>query len=129
MVLLLGLGIVNENAMAEKSDVEAPIRTVSIILPEGSQDQFFAQLKKFSETYAFAIRIAPTTPDLSSFLIEMWRDDIKGLGTNALAPERFRIAFYQNGAEPVSEGNVNQIIAGLKKAIANVEGATVSESR
>ncbi len=115
--------------MAADSTDEAPIRIVTVTLTKGTRDQFFDQLKRFADVNAFAIRIAPTRPDVPHFLIQMWREDINGTGTNALDPEQFRIAFYKNDNHPLETETVNQMIFGLEQAVGKVAGATVSEEK
>ena len=127
VVLICGLGAVNGKVVAAKSDSELPIRTVTILLKEGTQDQFFDQLRKFADTYAFAIRIAPTNPDMLHFLAQMFREDIKVIGANPFKASEFYVSFYKNDDHPVETASLNQMVVGLKQAVEQVRGAVITE--
>lgn len=126
--LALSLGAANGGAMAANLDGELPIQTVTITVAEDARDQFFNQLREYADTSAFAIRIARSRADAPSFLIQMWREDVKGIGTNATNPCTFRIGFYQNGKEQVSADIVEDLVDRLEVAFDNVQGVTVLEA-
>ncbi len=115
--------------MAAQPNSQLPLRTVTVTLNEGTRDRFFDELKKFADTYAFAIRIAPNHPDLKHFLIQMWRVDIKGIGSNVLEIDEFNISFYNNSNHPVGAEAVERVVVGLKQAIEKIPGATSSDSK
>jgi hypothetical protein len=126
MALLIGFGAFGMHTMAARSQPELPMRSVTMIVGKDVRDEFFDQLKKFADTYAFAIRIAPTTSDGEHFLVQMWREDIKAIGNNSLDPaEEFDISFYQNGEQQVEIASVDQLVIGLKSFVSSVQGITV----
>jgi hypothetical protein len=128
VILLASIGIVSVDAIAAQSDGEMPIRSITITVREDSRDRFFDQLRKFADAHAFAIRIAPTTPDTKHFLLQMWREDIKVVGANPFdPPEAFAISFYKNGKHPVEPAAVNLVITDLKGAVSQMPGVTFSE--
>lgn len=129
VVLLIGLAAVQGPATAAKSDSELPVRTVTITVDNGTRDQFFDQLKKFADTYALAIRIAPTRPDVPHFLVQMWREDMKVVGANPFDDSEFDISFYKNGDHPIEPAVLNQVVVGLKQAVEKIPGATISEAK
>jgi hypothetical protein len=59
----------------------------------------------------------------------MWRQDIEGIGTNAIDPGWFRIGFYKNDSHPLEAQAVDQTVFNLKQAAEKVPGATVSKAR
>ena len=96
-------------------------------LAQGTRDHFFSQVEKYADTYAFAIRIAPNHPDGKRFLIQLWREDMKIIGTNPFDPLEFHIAFYQNGNTPVPYVFTNAIVDKLKHALNEIRGAIISD--
>jgi hypothetical protein len=117
------------NTSAARSGDNTPIRIITIKLSEGTRDQFLDLVRKFAETYAFAIRIAPTRPDMTHFLIQLWREDLKAIGLNSIEVDTFQIGFYQNGSHPVNMADVDRASDGLKEAVSKIPGTIVSETR
>ena len=82
MVLaLIAVSLAGTQAASAQSGIQLPVRAVSIVLKQGTQSQLFDELRRLSDANAFAIRIAPTDPSQQHFLIQLWREDIKGVGT------------------------------------------------
>lgn len=81
-------------------------------------------MRRFADQNAFAIRIAPTTPDEKHFLIQLWRSDVKMFGTNPY-DNIYRLRFYQNGTYPLPSPALDQLVAGINAMLRDVEGITV----
>ena len=124
--LLWGLVSACEKPMTDKSDSQVPIRVVAISVQKSDRDAFFEQLKKFSDKHAFAIRIAPVRPDGEHFIVQMWREDIKGIGVNSIDPAAFEIGFYENSRHPVSAEKLDTLLSDLKNIIGEVKGVSFS---
>jgi hypothetical protein len=124
--LLLGLGSVCGEAMAAKSNPQVPLRTIAVSVEKNARDAFFEQLKKFADRHAFAIRVAPVRPDGEHFIVQMWREDIKGIGVNPFDPAGFEISFYENDCvHPVPAAHVDVLINDLKLFIGAIQGVTI----
>ncbi len=120
----------NLEAQTRKSAGEAPLQIVVITLPKGTQDQFFYELREFADRFGFAIGIAPDLPNGQSFFIQMWRTDLKVFGgTNPFVQRQFDLAFYQNGDGTHASGSAEQLAAELKRAVAGIAGAAVTNAR
>jgi hypothetical protein len=128
LVLLGATGTVGFDAIAARSDGQMPIRSLSITIGYGATDRFFDQVRKFADAHAFAVRIAPTTPDGKHFLVQMWREDIKVIGANPFdPPETFEISFYKNGEQPVEPAAINLMIRDLENGLKPIAGITFTE--
>ena len=128
-VLFFGINSADGTAAAAASNANLPIRSVTITLGSASRDKLFEQLRRFADTNAFAIRIAPTNPDNERFLVQIWREDIKGVGTNARSTKTFSIGLYQNCDEPVPAAIANEVVDELRRTVGQVPGATFSEKQ
>ena len=114
------------SAMPAQPDSELPVRVVHFTVKPDARDRFLDQLKKFADENAFAIRIAPTRPDNQHFLIQLWRDDIKGVGFNP-DPEKFGIAFYHNREpEPAMVLAINRLADSITNSLTSVNGVAAA---
>ncbi len=125
--LVIALGVSSYAGAAAKPDGEAPLRSVTLTVNENQQDRLFEELRKFADTEAFAIRIAPISPDGQHFSIQLWRQDVKIIGSNALSPQEFYLGFYENGDHPANGYIVGQLVTHLKRIVLQVPGISISE--
>jgi hypothetical protein len=128
--LLLGF-LASKIAIAEKtkdtSEGGAPIRIVEITINESQQEELFAQLRKFADEWAYAIRIAPTSSSSGRFLIQMWREDIKLIGVYPSDPGELKIGFYYTyPAIPVPKILFDREISDLRNFISEIPGSTLT---
>ena len=101
-----------------------PVKIVDIIFPQNDVDRLFEQFHKFAEKNAFAIRVAPTDPTGESFLVQMWRVDIKITGLDR-DPGQFGVAFYNTYEErPVPLQVFDELIIDLKGFVEEIPGVT-----
>jgi hypothetical protein len=122
-----GFGAMVRQVMPAKTDVQLPIHSITITITKGTKEALFNRLRHFADTYGFAIRIAPITPDGEQFGVQMYQEDIKMLGNNALDTEEVFIGFYPNGENQVPAVYLNKLVDGLKEAVKGLPGATVSK--
>lgn len=97
--IFIGIGInkvlvIKETNENFSSYEKIPRETLIVLINDNQQEEFFNLLNDFSYQEGFAIRIAPTSPNGDSFIIEMWREDIKIIALNNFEKERFSISFY-----------------------------------
>jgi hypothetical protein len=105
-----------------------PVKIVDIIFPQNDVDKLFDQFRKFAEKNAFAIRIAPTDPTGESFLVQMWRQDIKITGLDG-DPGQFGVAFYTTYEEqPVPLRVFDELIIDLKGFVEEIPNITFTVS-
>src|SRR6185503_12029559 len=109
-------------AIAADSDSQSPLRSISITVPDGARDQVFAQFHNYADEYGWAIRIAPTRPDDENFVVAMYREDLKILGTNAIRSNTFRLGFFPNSTHPMPTELLAVLADGLKAAVGRVQG-------
>ena len=124
---LLGGKLLTKGNAENTSEVESPIRSVTITIDESQQEELFDQLRKFADKWRYAIRIAPTDQFGQDFLIQMWREDIKVIGVYPSDPGELKIWFYYtNPASPVPERFFDEEISDLKSFISEIPGATLT---
>jgi hypothetical protein len=96
---------------------QAPLGRVTIHVDAGVRTKFFDRLRGFAEHEAFAIRIAPTHPDGAHFLAQLWREDVKVVGTNSMDANTFDVFFFANGAHDLPPGVVTSMMDDLKRIV------------
>lgn len=113
--------------MPAKSDVQLPIHSITFTIPKGAKRALFNQLRQFADTYGFAIRIAPISPDGEQFGVQMYQEGIKMLGNNVLDTQEVFIGFYRNGENQVPAVYLSKLVDGLKEAIQGLPGVMISK--
>jgi hypothetical protein len=124
---------VDENLATAKSNSESPIRAVQVTISKVALDQYTSQIRKFADTYSFAIRVSHSSPSPEDILVQMWREDVKIIGVNASDPGArevtFDIALYRSCdcVGPIQKASIDQLIHGLQQTVGQVHGAVFSE--
>jgi len=109
------------------SESQSAVRVVHFTVKTDARDRFFNQLRNFSDENDFAIRIAPVRPDNQHFLIQLWRDDIKGIGVNSGDPEKFGIAFFHNSQRISAIAfAIHRLAGSLTSSLTSVNGVAAS---
>jgi hypothetical protein len=122
-IVSLGCG----RAIAAKSGSQNPVRVVHFTVKPDARDRFFDQLRKFADENAFAIRIAPVRPDNQHFLIQLWREDIKGIGVNSGDPEKYVVAFFYNSEREAAVASaINRLADNLTSSVTSVTGVAAA---
>ena len=98
---------------------EHPVLTERFTIERSSRDHFLAAIRKYADEQAFAIRIAPSDPSDEHIVIQLWREDVKLIGTNPFEPEDFRIYFYRNCGESLGESTISALAEALRLAVSN----------
>jgi hypothetical protein len=128
--LLVGVGALAAGAPAtSRPEPQLPVRSIDVTVGKGAREKFFDRLRTFADAHAFAIRIAPTTPDRENFLVQMWREDIKIVAVTSLRPETFHIGFYRNDTEAAATAAYDVLVTDLRHAVSEIEGSTFSETK
>ena len=114
------------NSPTPPSNLEkAPVRKVDITLEQKQHDQLFEQLRNFAGKHAFAIRISQTDPTGEDFLVQMWREDIRIIGSDSGDPGLFEMGFYNTYDErPVPLRVFDELIADLEELIVEIPNTT-----
>lgn len=126
-LFFLGSGM---SALASKSKTqvaENPICTLNVDIEVDQRDILFKQLKLFSEKHAFAIRIAPTTPDEKSFISQLWREDVKIAIVNPFEEGKYKIYFYKNSTAAVQQDVLKLLVSELKSFLAEIPNVVITE--
>lgn len=127
LLLILLLVIVGVKMLSSKEEqVEEPLRSLRVIVGVDNREKFFDQLRKFSEKNSFAIRIAPTKPDESSFISQMWREDFKLIAVNPFEEDEYRVYFYKNNKFSVDEKVLNFLVVEFSSLINEIEGVRIT---
>jgi hypothetical protein len=109
-------------------DHQAPAEAIAVTVPPGARDAYFALLHRFSEKYGFAIRIAQTTPSGEDFLVQMFREDIKAISTNALTRHKFSLYFFAScdeEADAITRRDIAVMVADLRAMLARTKGLAI----
>ncbi len=103
----------------------SPIRNVYITIDPSQRDELFAQIRKYTEKWNYAILIDPSSLNPEKFDIYLWRTDIRAAGTYPTDPGTLSIGFYYTDpVSPVPEEYFDEEIADLKVFISEIPGAT-----
>lgn len=116
LIILAGVGAILLQSSARPKP-EIPIVMVKIVINEGQREAFFEKINQFSERNAFAIRIGPPLPGQHDYLIQLWREDVKVIGTNPFDPDVFQIGFYKNGPYDVPQEVLDYFLSDLEKTV------------
>lgn len=127
MLALIAACGVNTMVGDERPDSEMPIRKMVVSFDEGQHDQFFEEMEEFADKHGFAIRIAPTTPEGSDYVVEMWREDFKILAVNPFDPRTFKVAVYRNDNQEVPSEYLDNLINDFEDFSREVSGAEFEE--
>lgn len=73
---------------------ELPIASISCHIAKDKFELFSTALRTFADRQEYAIRISFDAPGDKTTLIQMWREDIKIIGTNEFDREQFQISSY-----------------------------------
>ena len=106
---------------------EVPVDAFGVTVAPGARDAYFALLRRFSDKYEFAIRIAPTTASGEDFVVQMFREDIKVRSTNAPTRDRFSLVFYATCEfeNAITKENIAVMVADLKTMLSKTKGLSV----
>lgn len=130
LLLVTAVGV---KVLANKNTTQLadePIHALNVVIEDVAQrDRFFDQLRKFSDKHAFAIRIAPTTPEDKNFISQMWREDIKLVMVNPFEEGKYRIYFYKNSVNGVQEDILNLLVLELKAFLTETPGVIVTDRK
>jgi len=121
-------GRVRINSSTPPSNLEkAPVRKVHITLEQNQHEQLFEQFRNFAGKHAFAIRISQTDPTGEDFLVQMWREDIRIIGSDSGDPGLFKMGFYNTYEEsPVPLRVFDELIADLEELIVEIPNTTLT---
>ena len=94
---------------------------------------FLDQLRVFADTNGFALATGQTSPDPTHIRVQLWRDDIKGIGINTSdsgsVSVTYSIFLYRNCNAAVPVSNFDEVVAALHKKLADTEGITSGEEK
>jgi len=120
------LALVFGKAIAANPAPELPARTLVVTMTKGVLQDALEQLRRFSDENGFAIRTSQSSPDPEHILVQMWREDIKGIGVNtsdtAAADISYSIFLYRNCNDAVPEWAFDEVATRLRKVLAKTEG-------
>lgn len=125
---LAGTVPVSANAKGLSDEPQLPIYSLTVTLGNNQPGAFFARLEKFAYAYGFADRIAPTAPN-GSYLITMWREDLKIYATNSFDDAVFRFFFYQNNGRELPTSTLMLLIGELKNAVGEVPDTRITSEQ
>jgi hypothetical protein len=120
------------NPTSAKQEPRFPIKRFYIRMEKTKFKQYQMRMHEFGKAFAFSMRIRPTSPDPYDIYFVYTRDDIDMSSANAsdsgATDLKFSIGFYpKRDRSPPPPENVNVLVEGLKKFLAPVEGAVITE--
>jgi hypothetical protein len=77
--IVIGRALFAKN-VNEPSEDQAPIRVVTLTINPDQREQLFAEMERFADKWAYAIRIDPAESNEKYSRVDLWRADIKVLG-------------------------------------------------
>jgi hypothetical protein len=105
---------------------QRPVREVAIIIDSPNEKaDVLAAIREFSDKNGFAARVASTSPEGDYFSVQLWREDIKIIGGNAIAVRPvndIRLYFYHNGEGRVDDSVFDLAVSKLLSYFAGVTG-------
>ena len=102
----------------------APVRIVHVTLWQSHHEQLFEQFRKFAEKHSFTIQIRPTKPTGKDFLVQMWMEDIRIVGSDG-DPGIFKIGIYNTDeGHPALSTVFDVLIYELKSLIEEIPNTT-----
>ena len=122
----IGCALAAETKPCEaQSDSETPRFSQTVLIQNDTREQFFEAIRDFSTKNGFAYRIAPSNPRSDSFLIQLWREDIKLVAVNSFDSTEFKYYIYNTcSCGPVlPQPELLAITNKLRHAISNVKSA------
>jgi hypothetical protein len=110
-----------------------PVRSFDVHIDKGAYEPFIAQMRKFGETFGFRILIKPGSPRPYDMYFQMWRHEVDLLASNDSdtgAPDlKFGVGFYpKRGQPPPSSENIAPLTEGLRRYLAEVPSASISDA-
>ena len=130
VVLVLAIAGTGRGIDPAAAATELPLRTINVTLAKDQREQYVDQVRKFADSYAFAIRVAQSSPNPDHVLVQLWREDAKLI--SVIIPDRtaqsltYFIGIYGNGDHPLPTTAVDQLVEGLRHTVSEIEGVTFS---
>lgn len=126
--------MLNTKPVLGPGDSVAPLRSFRVRMDKNSFEQLTAQMQRFAAAFAFENRSRQRTPDPYDIFFVFLRNDIMLVASNDTERHetglKYSIHLYPNFdrlASPPSPENVDVLVEGLKKILAPLEGAVVTE--
>jgi len=112
-----------------KSESETPRFSLSVSIGKNSREQFFSAIRSFSESHAFAYRIAKSDRNGEHYLVQLWREDVKLVAVNPFSATEFQVDIYNTcTCEPtLPQSQVLALGAELRQSISQVKSATFAK--
>jgi len=110
-----------------------PLTVATCTLSPGARPQFLASLQRFADDEGYAVRIAQVSPAETGVLVQMFREDLKVLGSTPFDAGKFDLAFYSNDGANVSVGDAKRaqdtLLAKVQGASCKVKAAAEEDGR
>jgi len=88
------IGKVPEAENQSNKSIQTPVRRITITIDNSQQDKLISSLRKFVDKWGYALRIAPRNPGEEDFIVEMWRIDMKLIGSYSNDTGTLKLDFY-----------------------------------
>jgi hypothetical protein len=95
IVLLLFYGCEDAGDKTGKNHRQDPIAITHVYVELGSRGAFLEKIREFADHNSFALRATPANYQDDQLLIQLWRDDIRIIGTNPFSSTGFSFGFYE----------------------------------
>ena len=107
---------------------QSPIGELSVLVNSRDREAYFSSLRAFAEKYSFAIRVAPVDPSGERFIVQMFREDLKAISTDAMQRGRFSLDFYVtcgNDVDSITRENLKEMLDDLRVRLSHAHGVTI----
>ena len=112
-------------------DGAAPVRRFIVRMDESEFERFRTQMVKFADAFGFENKSKYSSPDPYNYFFIFQRSDVDLLSTNdtgrGKAGLKFSLDLYPKSDRPPPAENLDLLVEGLKKYLAPVQGAVLTE--
>ena len=103
-----------------EDEPELPLARAHCTLAPDGKARFLSSLRVYADQGAFAMRVSRSSPEETGMLIQMYREDLKLIGTNPFNANEYSFGMYSNDGPATSEAEARDAL----RALVNVaEGA------
>jgi hypothetical protein len=102
---------------------QVPLKVIRIVT-DSKFDRVIEKYREFSDQERFAIIVSPTDPEGHDFLVQMWRQDLKMIGTTL--GDAYKVAVFQTTDEAVDSIVVDSIVGKLRTKLETLDAAEVT---
>jgi hypothetical protein len=108
-----------------------PVNVIEVAIQRGQRYELLRQINDIADKQRLAIRTDRTEPSGNTLLIQLWRNDLNVVVSNASKPDQFGFALFSIGltSESAEKDARNDFIEALKASVKCIPGATMTVTK